>query len=44
MADYQELYLKLFNNITDTIEQLQQIQKDAEELFISQENNDTEEE
>lgn len=44
MADYKELYLKLFNNITDTIEQLQQIQKDAEELFISQENNDTEEE
>ena len=44
MADYKELYLKLFNNITDTIEQLQQIQKDAEELFISQENNNTEEE
>lgn len=44
MSEYKELYFKLFNNITDIIEQLQQIQKDAEELFISQGNNDTEEE
>ena len=44
MAEYKEMYFKLFNDITDTIEKLQQMQKDAEELFINQENNDAEEE
>ncbi len=37
MSNYRELYLKLFNDITDIIEKLEQIQKEAEELFISQE-------
>ena len=43
MAEYKEMYFKLFNDITDTIEKLQQMQKDAEELFISQESHETEE-
>lgn len=31
MIDYQELYAKLFNGITDTIEQLKELQIQAEE-------------
>ncbi|ADU26830.1 hypothetical protein [Ethanoligenens harbinense] len=34
MADYQQMYLKLFNKITDIIEELQQIQEEVEELYI----------
>lgn len=31
---YQQMYLKLFNKITDVIEELQQIQEEVEELYI----------
>lgn len=34
MADYQQMYFKLFNKVTDVIEELQQIQREAEELYI----------
>lgn len=34
MADYQQMYLKLFNKVTDVIEELQQIQRETEELYI----------
>lgn len=34
MADYQQMYLKLFNKITDVIGELQQIQEEVEELYI----------
>ncbi len=34
MADYQQMYLKLFNKITDVIEELQRIQEEVEELYI----------
>lgn len=37
MADYQELYFKLFNRITDVIHELEAMQVEAEEAFISQE-------
>lgn len=33
--DYQKLYSKLFNGITDTIEQLQQLQIQAEEDYLN---------
>ena len=38
MPDYKELYLKLFNEITDVIEKLKEIQKEAEEIYIKGEN------
>jgi hypothetical protein len=34
--DYQEMYYKLFNRLTDAIHMLESIQAEAEELFISQ--------
>lgn len=30
MADYQQMYLKLFNKVTDVIEELQQVQRETE--------------
>ena len=35
MADYQAMYAKLFNKITDIITQLQEIQREAEEIYIA---------
>ena len=35
MEDYKEMYYLLFNKITDTIAELQAVQRKAEELFIS---------
>jgi len=40
MPDYQKMYIKLFNKVTDVIAELQQVQIDTEQLFI--ESNDTE--
>ena len=34
MADYQQMYLKLFNKVSDVIEELQQAQQETEELYI----------
>ncbi len=35
MEDYKKMYYELFNKITDVIETLKKIQQDAEERFIS---------
>ena len=35
MPDYQSLYHMLFNHITDTIESLMAIQRQAEALYIN---------
>ncbi|MCL2546874.1 MAG: hypothetical protein FWE06_06735 [Oscillospiraceae bacterium] len=35
MPDYQKLYHMLFNHITDTIESLQMIQRQAETIYIN---------
>ena len=35
MADYQQLYHLLFNHITDTIESLQMIQRQAETMYVN---------
>ena len=35
MPDYRKLYHILFNEITDTIERLQEIQVRAEEIYIN---------
>lgn len=42
MPDYQKLYLKMFNAVTDVIEKLKKLQQEAEELYI--ESCETEEE
>lgn len=34
MPDYQKLYLKMFNAVTDIIEELKKLQQEAEELYI----------
>ena len=34
MTDYKEMYYKLFNRITDIIDELKEIQNEAEEIFI----------
>ena len=41
MPDYKEMYLKLFNSITNAIEILQQAQIETEEIYITSddENN-----
>lgn len=37
MNEYKELYYKLFNRITDVITELQELQQEAEEAYISKE-------
>ena len=34
MTDYKKMYTLLFNNITDTITSLQDIQQQAEQIYI----------
>jgi len=43
MADYKSLYFQLFNKLTDVIEELKEIQAQAEEAYLntSAEDNDT---
>ncbi|MDR0906159.1 MAG: hypothetical protein LBN00_08325 [Oscillospiraceae bacterium] len=38
MPDFERMYYRLFNRVTDAIEQLQEAQKEAENYFI--ENSD----
>ena len=40
MEDYKKMYYELFNKITDVIENLKQIQKQAEETFIASASNE----
>ena len=35
MSEYKDLYLKLFNGITEIIEELKELQTQAEEMYIS---------
>lgn len=37
MPDYQKMYKTLFNEVSNTIERLQIIQQEVEELYISAE-------
>ena len=41
MEDYKKMYFELFNKITDTIENLKKIQREAEEIFISSNVDET---
>ena len=40
MPEYKDLYYKLFNSITDIIEELKELQNQAEELYINSQNNE----
>jgi len=40
MTDYQKMYIKLFNKITNVIEELQEIQRQTEQLYMD--NKDSE--
>ena len=35
MNDYEEMYKALFNKITDVIEELKEVQKQTEEMYIN---------
>lgn len=39
MTDYKEMYYKLFNRITDVIEELKEIQEEVEEMYINGDDN-----
>ncbi|WP_313529150.1 hypothetical protein [Anaerotignum sp.] len=39
MSDYKDMYFLLLNKITDVIQDLQEIQQQAEEMYIVQENH-----
>lgn len=39
---YKKAYLRLFNEITDTIEHLKEIQQQTEEIIIAMDENETE--
>ncbi len=41
MDDYKEMYMKLFQQITETIQQLQAVQQEAEEIFLQQEPDES---
>lgn len=41
MTDYEDMYFLLFNKITDTIQDLQKIQQQAEKMYIEQAENET---
>ena len=41
MVDYKQLYLMLFNKLTDLSREIAEIQQLAEELYIEAEENDT---
>ena len=38
MPDYKEMYYKLFNKLTDVIENLKDIQLEMEEMYIDEKN------
>ena len=40
MSIYKDMYLKLFNEVTDTIERLKEIQKECEEMYLDSEENE----
>ena len=42
MADYKDMYYKLFNKLTDVIEELKEIQCEMEEIYSDANSNDAE--
>lgn len=44
MEDYKEMYLKLFNKVTEVIEELKKIQAETEEMYLNAQNDKTDDE
>ena len=44
MEDYKEMYLNLFNNITEIIEELKKVQAETEEMYVNAQDNKADEE
>lgn len=42
--NYKEMYIKLFNSVTDIIESLKKIQEETEKMYIESEENAVERE
>ena len=40
MSEYKDLYYKLFNRITDIIEELKELQREAEEMYINSQQDE----
>ena len=40
MPEYKDLYYKLFNRITDIIEELKELQNQSEEMYINSQKNE----
>ena len=40
MPDYKKMYFELFNKITDIIEELKEVQKEAEEMYMNAGDNE----
>ena len=40
MPDYKQMYFELFNKISDIIEELQEIQRKTEEMYIEEKEED----
>lgn len=40
MADYQDMYAVLFRKVTDVIEELKNVQRQTEEIYLSSEQSD----
>ena len=40
LEDYKKMYYSLFNKITDVINELQNIQQQTEEIFMTQDKSD----
>lgn len=36
MADYKSMYFQLFNKITDIVEELKEVQKKTEEMYMNE--------
>lgn len=43
MNEYKEMYYKLFNEVSKVIEQLQEIQRKTEEIYMNANNEESEE-
>ena len=40
MSEYKDLYFKLFNRVTDIIEELKELQAEAEDMYLSCERDE----
>ncbi len=44
MPDYKKMYLKMFNKVTDVIEELKELQVECEDIYIDTDDESSEDE